>query len=274
MKRADWSSNGELLTIQKISDILRDGFNKLVGFGAIFGVGTAGASVARAKITGSSVSSSTAITGGFENLINLNFNFLVSAILWTTALLFIVTSVSLTGNVITALSYLNSDHLFNVKKMRTKLQQKEVFLGTTQPSMDHANIDTSVYYDSKQGIDSALSQQLSSQHSQPMPDNKVITKQYFSSEDDLTQIIITNPKDSDISIKSKPKEEFTVPKSSEFETSEESSQGEAAEDSSIDSSDEHQSSSDESLDQDSTNESSDSTDSDENTTQDDEENKF
>ena len=194
LKRAEWNSNGELLTIQKISAILRDGFNKLVGFGAIFGIGTAGASVARARITNSSVSTSSALTGGFENLLNLNFNFLVSAILWTTALLFIVTAISMSGNVITSLSYLNSDHLANVKKMRTKLQKKEIFLGTTQPSMEHANLDTSIYFDSKQGIDSAMSQQMS-RRGQSLPDNTIIAKQAFVNEEDLTHIIIADPKD-------------------------------------------------------------------------------
>ena len=194
LKRAEWSFNGELLTIQKISDILRDGFNKLVGFGAIFGIGTAGASVFRAQITGNSVSTASALTGGIQSLLNLNFNFLVSAVLWTIALLFIVTAVSLTGNVITSLSYLNTDHLDNVKKMRTKLQQKEIFLGTTQPSMDHANLDTSIYFDSKQGIDSVMSQQIS-KRGQSLPDNTVITKQTIANEEDLTQIIIADPKD-------------------------------------------------------------------------------
>jgi len=107
----------------------------------------------------------------------------------------------MTGNVITSLSYLNSDHLANVKKMRTRLQQKEFFLGTTQPLLDHANIDTSVYFDSKQGIDSALAKQVSSKKTQSMPTNQVITGLSFSSEDALTQIIIANPKDSDVGVK-------------------------------------------------------------------------
>ena len=199
LKRAEWSSNGELLTIQKISAVLRDGFNKLVGFGAIFGLGTAGASVARAGLTGTSLSSTSVITGGFNNIINLNFNFLISAFLWTAALLFIVTSVSLTGNVITALSYLNSDHLSNVKKMRTTLQKRDIFLGTTQQSLDHAKIDTSVYFDSKQGIDNVLAQQRSSKRVQPMPSNAIIAERKIASDDDLTQIIIENPDEPEVS---------------------------------------------------------------------------
>ncbi len=201
LKRAHWSNNGELLTIQKISDIIRDGFNKLVGFGAIFGVGTAGATIARSILTGSSISSTAAISGGLESILSLNFNFLVSAVLWTSAFLFIVTAVSLTGNVITALSYLNTDHLGNVKKMRTTLQQKEIFLGTTQQSMEHGSFDTSVYFDSKKGIDSAMIQPTSSRHIQQMPLNQIIIPSIVASEEELTQIIITNPSKVDVEVK-------------------------------------------------------------------------
>ena len=201
LKRSEWSDNGELLTIQKISDIIRDGFNKLVGFSAIFGIGTAGAAIARSIITGSSVSSTTAISGGIESILSLNFNFLASAILWTAAFLCIVTGVSLTGNVITALSYLNTDHLSNVKKMRTTLQKKEIFLGTTQQSMEHGSFDTSVYFDSKQGIDSALAQPGLSKRSQQMPLNQVIVPSMVSSEDELTRIIITNPSEVEVGVK-------------------------------------------------------------------------
>jgi hypothetical protein len=196
LKRAEWSGNGELLAIQKISVVIRDGFNKLVGFGAIFGVGTAGASIARAEILGDSVNSTTAITGGLESILNLNWNFLISAILWTIALLFIVTAVSLTGNVLTSLSYLNTDHLSNVKKMRTQLQKKDVFLGTTQQAMDHTKSDTSIYFDSKRGIDDAFVKTGSTKSRiKPMPVNTVIEQEKITSEDDLTKIIITEPED-------------------------------------------------------------------------------
>ena len=85
--------------------------------------------------------------------------------------------------------------------MRTTLQKKELFLGTTQQSMEHGSFDTSVYFDSKQGIDSALAQPGLSKRSQQMPLNQVIVPSMVSSEDELTRIIITNPSEVEVGVK-------------------------------------------------------------------------
>ncbi|MHA2365681.1 MAG: hypothetical protein ACXAC7_17115 [Candidatus Hodarchaeales archaeon] len=152
LKRADWEmKTGELLTIQRISIIIRDGFNKLVGFGAIFGIGTAGAAAARSQ---SGLTGIQAFQSSLQGLLSLNYNFLFSAFFWTLGIFFVVTAICVPGVYLSCMSYLNSgSHLDSVKTLRSKLQEKEIFLGTTQQAMQAFQKDHTVYYDSAKGED-------------------------------------------------------------------------------------------------------------------------
>ncbi|HKZ43098.1 MAG TPA: hypothetical protein VJ044_19220, partial [Candidatus Hodarchaeales archaeon] len=57
-----------------------------------------------------------------------------------------ISAVSIPGIVIASFFYLNRNQLANVKKLRTTLQSREVFLGTAQQVFQAH--DTSVYHDS------------------------------------------------------------------------------------------------------------------------------
>ncbi|MFW9930320.1 MAG: hypothetical protein ACFFD1_13070, partial [Candidatus Thorarchaeota archaeon] len=83
LKRVNYGEPGDINAINRISTIIRDGFNKLVGIGALLGLGTAGSSAIRSTYVPIDQS---ILTSSFENLITFNFNFIISAAIWTIAL--------------------------------------------------------------------------------------------------------------------------------------------------------------------------------------------
>jgi hypothetical protein len=145
LKRVNWGETGDVNAIERISNIVRDGFNKLVGIGAILGLGTAGSTAIRESITGLS-SDSQFLTASIESLLSFNLNFLVSTGIWTIGLFFLICAASLPGVVLTSLVYLNRGQIDNVRVLRERMKKAHIMFGTSQQVMqDH---DVSVYYDS------------------------------------------------------------------------------------------------------------------------------
>lgn len=145
LKRVEWSTeSGDVLIIQRISDILRDGFDKLVGISALFGIGTAGASAFRSQFT---QVDSNVLSAGLDSILSLNVTFLVSSLMWTVTMFFLVSALNSAGFMLSSLAYLNGRHVENVQHCRTSLQEKDLFLGTTQQVMNYHQRDTSIYFD-------------------------------------------------------------------------------------------------------------------------------
>ena len=145
LKRVNWGETGDVNAIERVSNIVRDGFNKLVGIGAILGLGTAGSTAIRANITGTSFDDQFLISS-LESLLAFNLNFIVSTGLWTIGLFFLICAASLPGVVLASLVYLNRGQIDNVKRLREQMKRADIMFGTsTQMMQEH---DVSIYYDS------------------------------------------------------------------------------------------------------------------------------
>ena len=144
-----YQKTGEISNINKISAIIREGFNKLVGIGAIIGIGTTGATAIRSSLTGTSfTSSASSLSSSLEDLLSFNLNFLASALLWMLTVSILVIALSLLGNILVSIHYLNGEHIENIKHFREALQKKQIYLGSIQQSMNPRETDSALYYDS------------------------------------------------------------------------------------------------------------------------------
>lgn len=149
LKAMMYQKTGEISNINKISAIIREGFNKLVGIGAIIGIGTTGATAIRSSLTGTSfTSSASSLSSSLEDLLSFNLNFLASALLWMLTVSILVIALSLLGNILVSIHYLNGEHIENIKHFREALQKKQIYLGSIQQSMNPRETDSALYYDS------------------------------------------------------------------------------------------------------------------------------
>jgi hypothetical protein len=135
LKTVEWESTGEIVSLHRISKTLDEGFHKLIGFSAVFGIGTAGSNAFREQIGGNNFAS-----------IELNFNYIISVLLWTIGLFLLMCAISLTGITIVSVFYLSRHHLASIRIFREKMQEKGVFFGTTQQFFDHRSEDTAIYH--------------------------------------------------------------------------------------------------------------------------------
>lgn len=133
-------------------------YDKLVGLGAFFGIGTAGSTAARSQLQGVVIVGTDAFQSGFAKLLSFDTSFILSAVVWTVGIFFVVTAIYLPGTILVSLHYLSTWHLNSVKNVRQTLKEKEIFLGTIQQSIDHVGDDKTIYYDSEKGEDQFFSE--------------------------------------------------------------------------------------------------------------------
>jgi hypothetical protein len=152
LKNIEWATTGEIVSLNRISSTLEDGFHKLFGFSAVFGIGTAGSNAFRSQFTGESFQGLELISTSIKGLIEFNINYIVSIALWTIGLFFIISAISITGIVLTSVTYLNGSQLESIRKFRQDMQKMNIFQGTTQQFFDHRQIDATIYHQTEKKL--------------------------------------------------------------------------------------------------------------------------
>ncbi|MFX1285561.1 MAG: hypothetical protein ACFFB5_18120 [Promethearchaeota archaeon] len=120
-KRMQISSQGDIIAVKPLGNILRDGLGIVIGFSGILSLGALAYEINASAALQATTTGQIQVAGFSFDIFSI-----LLLVLWTLGLFFILLGSSFVGASILAVNYLQSSHLDTIQYLRTKSEEKGV----------------------------------------------------------------------------------------------------------------------------------------------------